>query len=89
MRSIAISNPKGGAGKSTCTLLLSTYLAQHGAFVCVPDGAPNHANMNWKTKGRATLRFEVLGSLKESILVETLETAAPVEPATLKGTETS
>jgi chromosome partitioning protein len=35
---IEISNPKGGAGKSTCTLLLSTYLAQYGASVCVLDG---------------------------------------------------
>jgi len=37
---VAVSNPKGGAGKSTTTLLLASYLAQNGASVCVVDADP-------------------------------------------------
>jgi chromosome partitioning protein len=70
---IAMSNPKGGAGKSTSTLLLSTYLAQHGASVCVLDADPNQPIMDWKTNGTSNSRIEVVGGVKESTLIETLD----------------
>ena len=70
---IAVSNPKGGAGKSTATLLLSTFLAQRGATVCVLDADPNHPIMDWKTNCRSTTSVEVIGGVRESNLMEVLD----------------
>lgn len=70
---IAVSNPKGGAGKSTATLLVATYLAQRGASVCVLDADPNQPILDWKTQGRSKTSLEVIGGVRESNLMETLD----------------
>jgi len=70
---IAVSNPKGGAGKSTTTLLLATYLAQSGASVCILDAAPNQPIMDWKTNGLSKTTLKVIGGIKESNLMEVLD----------------
>lgn len=70
---IAVSNPKGGAGKSTTTLLLATYLAQKGASVCVLDADPNQPIMDWKKNGNSTTTLQVVGGVRESNLMECLE----------------
>jgi chromosome partitioning protein len=70
---IAVSNPKGGAGKSTSTLLLATYLAQRGATVSVLDADPNQPIMDWKQNGNSKTSLHVIGGVKESNLMETLE----------------
>jgi chromosome partitioning protein len=70
---IAVSNPKGGAGKSTTTLLLATYLAQQGASVSVLDADPNQPIMDWKKNGTSKTKLTVVGGVKESNLMETLE----------------
>jgi chromosome partitioning protein len=70
---IAVSNPKGGAGKSTTTLLLATYLAQQGASVSVLDADPNQPIMDWKKNGKSKTTLTVVGGVKESNLMEVLE----------------
>ena len=70
---IAISNPKGGAGKSTATLLLATYLAQRGASVCVLDADPNQPILDWKTQGKSTISLQVIGGVRETNLMEILD----------------
>ena len=70
---IAVSNPKGGAGKSTATLLIATYLAQRGASVCVLDADPNQPILDWKSQGRSKTSLEVIGGVRESNLMETLD----------------
>ena len=70
---IAVSNPKGGAGKSTSTLLLATYLAQKGATVSVLDADPNQPIMDWKTNGTSNTSVEIIGGIKEANLMEILE----------------
>jgi chromosome partitioning protein len=70
---IAVSNPKGGAGKSTTTLLLATYLAQQGASVSVLDADPNQPIMDWKKNGNSNTTLTVVGGVKESNLMEVLE----------------
>lgn len=70
---IAVSNPKGGAGKSTTTLLLATYLAQKGGDVCVLDADPNQPIMDWKTNGASETTLKVIGGIKESNIMEILE----------------
>ena len=70
---IAVSNPKGGAGKSTTTLLLATYFAQNGASVCVLDADPNQPILDWKTQGESKTTLDVVGGVRESNLIETLD----------------
>lgn len=70
---IAVSNPKGGAGKSTSTLLLATYLAQQGATVSVLDADPNQPIMDWKSNGQSNTTMQVIGGVRESNLMEVLE----------------
>ena len=70
---IAVSNPKGGAGKSTTTLLLATYLAQQGATVSVLDADPNQPIMDWKKNGKSKTTLTVVGGIRESNLMEHLE----------------
>jgi len=70
---ISMSNPKGGAGKSTTALLLATYLAERGARVCVLDADPNQPILDWKINGTTTSTLEVIGGVKESNLMETVE----------------
>jgi len=70
---IAVSNPKGGAGKSTATLLLATYLAKQGASVCVLDADPNQPILDWKEAGQSKTTLKVVGGVRESTLMETLD----------------
>jgi len=70
---IAVSNPKGGAGKSTTTLLLASYLAENGASVSVLDADPNQPILDWKTNGKSTTSLKVIGGIKESNLMEVLD----------------
>lgn len=70
---IAVSNPKGGAGKSTTTLLLATYLAQQGATVSVLDADPNQPILDWKENGMSKSSLQVIGGIRESTLIETLD----------------
>ncbi len=70
---IAVSNPKGGAGKSTTTLLLATYLSQNGASVCVLDADPNQPILDWKINGTSKTNLKIIGGVKESNLMEILD----------------
>ncbi len=45
---IAVANPKGGAGKSTTTLVLATTLASQGASVTVLDCDRNQPIAGWR-----------------------------------------
>ncbi len=70
---IAVSNPKGGAGKSTTTLLLATYFSQKGASVSVLDADPNQPILDWRTHGQSQSRLSVVGGVRESNLMEILD----------------
>ena len=69
---IAVSNPKGGAGKTTTTLLLATYLAQHGAPVTVVDADPNQPIVYWRSKG-SNSTISVVGGVRENNLMDVLD----------------
>ena len=73
MPTIAVSNPKGGAGKSTTTLLLSTYLAQQGASVTILDADPNQPIQDWRVNGQSKSSVTVVGGVKETNLMEVLD----------------
>lgn len=48
---IVMASPKGGVGKSTCTVLLATEFARMGAEVTVLDCDPNKSLSRWASRG--------------------------------------
>lgn len=65
---IVLANPKGGAGKSTSTLILAQTLAKAGASVTVIDADPNRPILDWRSgQSRSTIR--VIGDATESAIV--------------------
>jgi chromosome partitioning protein len=69
---IAIANPKGGCGKSTASLLLSTTLAEMGASVTVLDCDPNHPIQTWRG-GKSASKVEVISGTTEANVLGRLD----------------
>lgn len=68
---IVTANPKGGAGKSTTTLVLAQTLARLGATVSVIDADPNRPILDWRS-GASDLRLPVIGDVTESTIIRTI-----------------
>lgn len=65
---IVMANPKGGAGKSTTTLVLAQTLNKLGATVTVIDADPNRPIVEWRT-GPSASTIQVIGDATESTIV--------------------
>lgn len=65
---IITANPKGGAGKSTTTLILGQTLAALGASVSIIDADPNHPIVDWRS-GNSKLALDVIGDANESSII--------------------
>lgn len=74
---IVVANPKGGAGKSTLSLVLAMTLAAQGADVTLIDCDPNRPLVDWRTGGSAA-RFAVLGDVTESTVIATIQRHARI-----------
>jgi chromosome partitioning protein len=72
---IVISNPKGGTGKSTTSLVLATTLARHGASVTAFDCDPNRHLVAWKD-GPSQSKVEVIGHADSSNIARMLKAEA-------------
>lgn len=72
---IAVANPKGGAGKSTTSLVLGTTLAAAGATSTVIDCDPNQPIQSWATGGSRT-KLKVLGEVKEQHITDVIDEEA-------------
>lgn len=70
---IAVANPKGGAGKSTTTLLLSCHLAERGAKTCIIDADPNQPIFDWRKEGHSKSTVEVIGGAREDTIMDLIE----------------
>jgi len=65
---IVTANPKGGAGKSTATLVMAQTLAAMGASVAVIDADPNRPIVDWRS-GDSQLDLTVIGDTLESTII--------------------
>ncbi|BDH47334.1 cobyrinic acid a,c-diamide synthase [Salmonella enterica subsp. enterica serovar Choleraesuis] len=63
MKVIAFLNPKGGSGKTTATINVSSCLARMGHKVAVVDTDPQMSLTNWNIEGKAS--FDVFTAASE------------------------
>jgi chromosome partitioning protein len=74
MATIVLANPKGGAGKSTTTLVLATTLAAQDASVTVLDCDPNRPIIKWQSRRSTPSQIEVMEAT-ESNIIKTIDEA--------------
>jgi chromosome partitioning protein len=68
---IVTASSKGGAGKSTLTLVLAQALDAMGATVTVIDADPNKPLVRWRD-GRSKSALEVVGDVTESNVIKVI-----------------
>src|SRR4051812_38956558 len=73
MPTIALASPKGGAGKSTCSALLGSDLAERGSTVTIIDADPNHPLVKWGKRSGIPKGLSVIESNSEEQLVDAIE----------------
>lgn len=70
---VTVASPKGGAGKSTASVILGTELAHAGADVSILDCDPNHSIRIWAERAPLPPRVSVRSDVGESEIVRTLK----------------
>ena len=70
---VTVASPKGGAGKSTASIILATELAYAGAEVTILDCDPNRSISIWADRGKLPPRINVRSDVGESEIVKTLK----------------
>jgi chromosome partitioning protein len=72
---ITIASPKGGAGKSTASVILGTELAYAGAEIAILDCDPNRSITIWADRAPLPPRITVRSDVGESEIVRTIKQA--------------
>ena len=75
MPTIAFASPKGGAGKSSSSILLGSDLAERGSTVTIIDADPNHPLVKWGKKNGRPAILTVIEANGEEQLVDAIEDA--------------
>jgi chromosome partitioning protein len=70
---VTVASPKGGAGKSTASVILGTELAYAGAEVTILDCDPNRSISIWADRAPLPPRISVRSDVGESEIVRTLK----------------
>lgn len=70
---VTIASPKGGAGKSTASVILGTELARAGAAVTILDCDPNRSITIWADRSKLPDRIIIRSDVGESEIVRTLK----------------
>lgn len=73
---ISFANPKGGAGKSTCALILATQLAENGASVAIIDADPEKWISQWADLPGSPENIRVINGVTEDNVVDQIELAS-------------
>lgn len=72
---ISFANPKGGAGKSTCALILATQLSDNGASVSIIDADPERWISQWSELPGCPASIRVIIDVTEDNIVDQIELA--------------
>ena len=70
---VTVASPKGGAGKSTASVILATELAHAGAEVVILDCDPNRSITIWSSRSPLPPRILVKSNVGESEIVRTIK----------------
>jgi hypothetical protein len=70
---VAVASPKGGAGKSTASVILATELAHAGAEIVILDCDPNRSITIWASRAPLPQRISVRTDVGESEIVRTIK----------------
>ena len=70
---VTVASPKGGAGKSTASVILGTELAHAGADVTFLDCDPNRSISIWAGRSKLPPRITVRSDVGESEIVRTIK----------------
>jgi chromosome partitioning protein len=76
MSVVVFGIPKGGAGKTTSSLVLATELANLGASVTMVDGDPNKHLVDWAALGNVPSNLDVIGDVTEETIMDVIEEAS-------------
>ena len=68
---VVTASSKGGAGKSTLTLVLAQALDAMGATVSIVDADPNRPLLRWRG-GKSTSSIVVIGDVSESNIIKVI-----------------
>lgn len=77
---IVLASPKGGVGKSTTALILSTTLAERGAKVTLIDADPNQPIVGWAKLPGCPPRLDVQSCTSEKQIIGKIKAAAEQSP---------
>src|SRR5690349_13906895 len=89
MPTIVFASPKGGAGKSTSAVILTSELARKGAAVTVIDADPNRPVTAWARRPGKPATLEVVADVTEETVIDAIKEAAvrvPFVVVDLEGT---
>jgi len=73
---IAFANPKGGAGKTTSSLLLASELAGRGATIAIIDADPEKWISQWGALPGRPANVAIISDVTEDSIVDQIEAAA-------------
>ena len=73
MPTIAVVSPKGGAGKSTCAVVVGSELARRGAAVTMIDADPNQPVSDWAKLPGKPGNMTVIGAVSEEDIIELMK----------------
>lgn len=79
MPTVVFASPKGGAGKTTSSLLLGLQLSKLYGVTMV-DADPNHPISRWATGGHKPDNMAVISDADEDNVIERIEEAAATTP---------
>ena len=68
---VVVASSKGGAGKSTLTLVLGQALDEMGASVTIIDADPNRPLVRWRS-GKSKSALQVIGDVTESSIIRAI-----------------
>lgn len=80
MPTIVFVSPKGGVGKTTAALLLSTQIAQEGAAVTLIDADPNRPLQSWQEDAGPVPGISVVSDVTEDNIQDRIDEAAARTP---------